>query len=442
MHTFLTQDLFDLATTVVRELKEKIPELGAEVDVVGPKSGDGEMSEGETTGKPLPTLEDLRIPTANGAVVQANAASLWPYKLVAWVLEWLLREFPAPSFNLQTNTPVTSLRHLDAKLESSPAASAPKAAATEGDDNIGQSYPWLLTTPRGRIATRTVLLCTNAYTSRLLPSFTDLVVPVRGQVAALLPPQSPFSIAATAAGIGTGSYEEAGAAAEVAQLRHSYVFLAQQADGSARDDYLVQRPLPAGELVYGGGRHLAAGLAVGEWHDDIVEDSVARWLRRGLVGVLDLDPTARRVPGQGYGRKAALEDKEVGKEEGEEKEELDATFEWTGIMGYSRDHHPWVGAVPESLGGGDGLWMCGGYTGHGMPAAALCARAVVDMMVGKADGAQVDLPEGFVLTEERVAQARKQDEVAAVEEKGFAALFPRLVSRGHLRQPEWNQPLH
>ena len=36
-------------------------------------------------------------------------------------------------------------------------------------------------------------------------------------------------------------------------------------------------------------------------------------------------------------------------------------MEWTGIMGYSRDEDPWAGGVP----GRDGVWVCGGYTGHG-----------------------------------------------------------------------------
>ena len=46
------------------------------------------------------------------------------------------------------------------------------------------------------------------------------------------------------------------------------------------------------------------------------------------------------------------------------------------------------------MGGGDGLWLCGGYTGHGMPVAPLSARAVVGMMGGK-PLEDVDLPAEF-----------------------------------------------
>jgi glycine/D-amino acid oxidase-like deaminating enzyme len=35
--------------------------------------------------------------------------------------------------------------------------------------------------------------------------------------------------------------------------------------------------------------------------------------------------------------------------------------EWTGIMGYSADRHPYVGETP----GQEGLWICAGFHGHG-----------------------------------------------------------------------------
>ena len=38
---------------------------------------------------------------------------------------------------------------------------------------------------------------------------------------------------------------------------------------------------------------------------------------------------------------------------------------WSGIMGFSDDELPWVGMVPESVGGGQGQWICAGYTGNG-----------------------------------------------------------------------------
>lgn len=336
VHTALTQDVFDLAATAVKSLKLQHPGLGSQVDIADED-----------------TLASLRVPGVKGAIVQKHAASLWPYKLVAWVLEELLATFPAPSFNLQTNTPVTDLKQ-------------------RSDGAV-----WTVTTARGRIKAKTVLLCTNAYTSRLLPSFSDLIVPVRGQLAAILPPRR-------------SSIELP------AKLQHSYLFSGNYPP-RFREDYLVQRPLPVGELIFGGGRLMAQGLGVGEWRDDTIEKSVSTHLRGKLSPPLDLTPGTPRPKHPTQEEEDAL---------------LNASYEWTGVMGYSRDSRPWVGAVPENLGGGGvngGLWICGGYTGHGMPVAALAAREVVKQMTGSdASPRHVKFPEQWRLTEARVESVRKE----------------------------------
>ncbi|KAK4104221.1 DAO-domain-containing protein [Parathielavia hyrcaniae] len=358
VHAFFSKDMFELAAAGAEQLQQSHPELAAQLQVVGPSTG-GEDS----------ALASLRVPSAEGAIIQKKAASVWPYKLVTSVLERLVAAFPAPSFNLQTNTPVSAL--------------------ARAEDGAG----WTLTTARGTITAPQVLLATNGYTSHLLPAFSDLIVPVRGQIGALRPPTSP-------------KLEP-----KPTKLVHSYVFAADPDPGSVapRDDYLVQTPLPEGQLIYGGGRRLARGLGVGEWRDDEVEEEVARYLRANLTPVLNLassSPSARTADAVGRQREQLVEDDS-------EELELKASFEWTGIMGYSRDRHAWVGPVPESLGGGGpggGLWICGGYTGHGMPAAALSAREVVRQMVGAKGGVEetgVRLPDEFVLDEERVARARE-----------------------------------
>jgi glycine/D-amino acid oxidase-like deaminating enzyme len=333
VHTALTQDVFDMAAESVKTLKKLHPDIGSQVDVADEE-----------------TLASLRIPGVKGAIIQKNAASLWPYKLVAWVLEELLATFPASGFNLQTNTPATKLKR-----------------STDG-------HGWTVTTPRGRITAKKVLVCTNGYTSYLLPSFSDLIVPTRGQIAAVLPPKD--SVSGLPANIG-----------------HSYLFSGNYPP-RFREDYLVQRPLPNGELIFGGGRLMAEGLGVGEWRDDSIEESVSKHLRGKLSPPLDL------TPGEPAEDKSATDEGRL----------LDASFEWTGVMGYSRDHHPWIGAVPESLGGGGvdgGLWICGGYTGHGMPTAPLSAREVVRQMEG-VDAKGGSLPEIWRLTEGRVEFARKE----------------------------------
>lgn len=76
-------------------------------------------------------------------------------------------------------------------------------------------------------------------------------------------------------------------------------------------------------------------------------------------------------------------------------------------MGYSADNHPWVGQVPETLGGGTGgLWISAGYTGHGMPVAARCGIAVAERLLGRTGEGTVVLPDEWAPTEGRASVAR------------------------------------
>lgn len=366
-HAMLSDDVWRAASEAIPRLQTRLPDLASKIVLVGPE---GVVAPAGGRSSTVPdwaagmTLASLRLdrPGVKGAIVQRYAASMWPYKLVCWVLERLLAEHAPEAFNLQTGTPVTGISR--------------SSSSSSSSNDAAEGASWVVQTPRGRIAARQVLLATNAYTSRLLPAFSDLVVPVRGQVGALLPPEPR------------------------AELACSYVFFGSVAAADApdgapttRDEYLVQRPLPGGELILGGGRHLARGMAVGEWRDDVVEDGVAAWLRTELEPVLSLGAEAEGKEGAGAGARR------VG---------LEASMEWTGIMGYSRDHAPWIGAVPESLGGGEGLFVASGFTGHGMPRCALAGRGVARMMTGDAGEEGHGLPASFVASAERAARAREE----------------------------------
>jgi glycine/D-amino acid oxidase-like deaminating enzyme len=371
VHAYFSASLFELAQDVVKRLGESHPDLAANVAVVTKGEGGSPSWLLDAERKEL-TLDGLRIPTAAGAVVVWNVASLWPYKLVAFVLERLLSS-ESGGFNLQTNTPVTGLQKIGPLTNLS--------SPSDGDTQPG----WIVHTPRGQITARTVLLATNAYTSHLLPQFSDLIVPTRGQVASLKPPQEPKEKEAPL------------------DIGHTFYIVGDDSEKpNDRDDYLIQRPPPGAELVLGGGRQLAKDKAVGVWDDSTLDEPVRLWLRGEISGALDL---SLRSPGETSSHSP----------ESAKKRDLEATYEWTGIMGYSRDAHPWVGAVPPSLGGGEGLWIAAGYTGHGMPNAALCGKAAVDMMLGVEE---IDLPPEYELTEERVDAARLRDTVAVAEEKG------------------------
>ncbi|KAK4458038.1 FAD dependent oxidoreductase-domain-containing protein [Cladorrhinum samala] len=413
VHAFYSENMFSLAVSSITHLQETHPSLGSILRVVTDRE----------------SLAELRVPTALGAVVQSKAASLWPYKLVAHVLESLLSS-KRGLFNLQTSTPVTSI---------SPSSST--------------SGQWTVSTPRGEIKTSKILVATNGYASNLLPSFSDLIVPVRGQVSALLPPFPSV------------------------ELSRSYVFASDPVPDSdpdsktsspspspaPRDDYLVQRPQPGGEIIFGGGRRFASGLGVSQSSDSELEPAVAEYLRSELYhSVLDLtrkplDPP-HPPPPAGAVTTTQEEQQQQQQQQPQEHQPLKASHEWTGIMGYSRDLHPWVGPVPASLLGGGGsssssssssssVFLCAGYTGHGMPCAALSGRHVARQMLlsgiktkkvkeeksleeQQQQQQQQQLPNEFRITEERVKRAR--EELPPVEGgwevNTFGTLFSGVLS--------------
>lgn len=52
---------------------------------------------------------------------------------------------------------------------------------------------------------------------------------------------------------------------------------------------------------------------------------------------------------------------------------------WAGIMGFSSDGQPMVGALPED----NQVFFCGGYTGHGLGLAFHSGKCLVDMIFGR-----------------------------------------------------------
>ncbi|UKZ65663.1 uncharacterized protein TrAtP1_006858 [Trichoderma atroviride] len=188
VHALPTDELVDLAAKVIANLNASHPQLKDCAKLyTDPES-----------------IAEFRVQPehARGVVHQPFAAKLWPYKLVTWVLEALFTKQPPEVFNLQTTTPVTHLQQVE-----------------------DSSNKWVVHTPRGQVVANEVLLATNAYTSHLLPEMSKLVVPVRGQVAALEPPDGDVA------------------------LEHSHVWLAEKSD-----NYLVQRNDELQMIVVGGER--------------------------------------------------------------------------------------------------------------------------------------------------------------------------------------------
>ncbi|KAH7025827.1 FAD dependent oxidoreductase [Microdochium trichocladiopsis] len=387
VHAFYAEDVWAAAQSTVSKLKDTYPDLAANVSLVR-KGKDGSPAWLLEDERKELTLDALRIGNAEGAVIQWHAASLWPYKLVAFILEKLLAESAnddgGGAFNLQTKTPATGISRV------------------VGGTNI-KNHPWTVHTPRGNISASQVLLCTNGYTSHLLEQFSDLIVPVRGQVSALKPPQEP-----------SPNHPPL-------DIGHTYGIIAGPAD-----DYLIQRPPPSAELIFGGGRPHAKNEGVGVSDDSAVDEPVSWYLRGELSGLVDLS-IRETNPSDSSAKPSTKADDEEASNNNETgqvaKHDLTPTHDWSGIMGYSRDEYPWVGPVPESLGGGKGLYLCGGYTGHGMPNAPLSAKAVVELMLSVmvGDDDEVDIPMEYLITEKRVNEARRRKPVGE-EKVGVAGL--------------------
>ena len=193
-------------------------------------------------------------------------------------------------------------------------------------------------------------------------------------------------------------------------LPHTYGFIGlSRNENPGSSEYLIQRPFGAGHtqghLMLGGGRISAATLpSVGQSDDSIIDKSVAQYLREALPRSLLLGD---EVPSS-----------------------LTPVAAWTGIWAASRDGEPWVGAVPNYP---SGLWVCAAYTGHGMPNATLCARAVVEMVGEENKGKdQValglnlvengKLPRGYLITKERIERANRLPDVEAQDSMGILGL--------------------
>ncbi|KAH0545364.1 hypothetical protein FGG08_000505 [Glutinoglossum americanum] len=199
------------------------------------QSSGSEMAQYISLAEDKASLKSLLIPNAAGAITQTIAAKLWPYKLVAWVLEDLIKN---SHLNLQTKTPVLSLEQ-------------------QGEGN----KKWAVCTSRGTIEATSVVLATNAYTSHLLPEFADLIVPVRGEMSALTPPAS----------------------LRANPLTRTYVFLGGGDQGYIQDGYLTQRPVDpsgdsGGQMMFGGARCDARNMGVGVDDDSEIDKPSAKRL--------------------------------------------------------------------------------------------------------------------------------------------------------------------
>lgn len=155
-----------------------------------------------------------------------DAARVWPYKLVAHLLEKVVSR----GVHLHTLTPVSSVS---------------RAPADKND------HRWVVNTARGSVKANTVVYATNGYTSALVPEMKDKIVPVRGMVARLAGKDAP-------------------------KLKDSYLMRFSEHEY----DYMI--PRPDGSIILGGARR-DFFKDLGEWFD-VTDDSK---LMEGARGYFD-----------------------------------------------------------------------------------------------------------------------------------------------------------
>jgi len=173
-------------------------------------------------------------------------------------------------------------------------------------------YAWHLDTPRGGIFASKVVLATNGYIQNLVPAFTK-IRPTRDSMTIQRAPKS----------------------ISQPSLNRSYIFYYKN-----DFDYLIEQPQgDVNKLVFGGG--LIKDPNPITYDDAEVADASRCHLQHQLPKVLKWD--GEKFP----------------------QERVERC--WSGIMGFSDDNLPWVGAVPENVGGGQDQWICAGYTGNGIP---------------------------------------------------------------------------
>ncbi|KAH6648055.1 FAD dependent oxidoreductase [Truncatella angustata] len=209
----------------------------------------------------------------------------------------------------------------------------PVFKVSESADRYGY---WTVSTQRGDIRAKQVVFATNGYTSGLLPEYKQVIHPVRGICSRI-----------TASG-------EPPTQGKLKSMVQYY--------GPKLADY--QGNLSDGSFVIGGAWSNMKFKHPEQWLD-VVDDSRL--------------PRAAATYFHGF-----MERTFIGWDKAQSK--VDST--WTGIMGYTEDNEPHIGKVPSK----EGLYICAGFNGHGMPLILLSAKGIAKMLEEDCDFSKTGIP--------------------------------------------------
>jgi glycine/D-amino acid oxidase-like deaminating enzyme len=186
--------------------------------------------------------------------------------------------------------------------------------ATKHESNL-----WDIHTPRGTVTASTVIHCTNAYASLLLPQLASHLVPNRAQAHSLIAPPA-FSGEDTLDSTFSLRYG----------LHHFYSLIQRRGDGMMVLGVSRTNPNLSTETL-----RSCVTFEDRDYNQETLDDAVKQW--KILFPGKDEDISGRNIHGEG----------------------LDHA--WTGIIGMTADFVPFVGPVE----GMEGQWVCAGFGGHG-----------------------------------------------------------------------------
>ncbi|CAN8104667.1 unnamed protein product [Discula destructiva] len=222
----------------------------------------------------------------------------------------------------------------------------PVVGVSEAADAEG--YYEIVTKERGSVRARKIVYATNGYTSSILPEFEGKIIPVKGICSRIVVPENrrPAPL-----------------------LPHSYIIRWS----TTEYEYLI--PRTDGSIIVGGARSKFYS-DLDSWYNTVEDDKLITTghAHRHFDGYMQKNF-------RGWEDSGAYTDKV-----------------WTGIMGYSSDSWPFVGAVPAR----SDQFILAGFTGHGMPQIFLSAKSIAEMVIDGVDLKSTGVPSVYEVTEERM----------------------------------------
>jgi glycine/D-amino acid oxidase-like deaminating enzyme len=225
---------------------------------------------------------------------------------------------------------------------------------------------YVITTSRGTIHANKVIHANNGYASGLLPEYAKSIIPCKGICCRIAVPEghtAPF-------------------------LNNSYINRTTKGVLS----YLI--PRSDGSIIVGGAAALFKPFK-SQWYNNVDDSSL-------ISAAKDYYTKYMQENFNGW-------------------ENSDATVDsiWTGVMGYSYDSNPHIGAVPRRK----NQFILAGFNGHGMPVIWLAAKELALMVTQDREFETTCLPRLYKTTQARIDGATngKEEDGDVIGTGGFSA---------------------